>query len=55
MMPYIFQAVLAALLVLGVTVAVTKFVLEVAHIPVMADEEWETQQAPRHSGLNEKL
>jgi hypothetical protein len=42
MMPYIFQAVLAALLV----------------FPVMADEEWETQQTQqtlRHSGLNGKL
>jgi hypothetical protein len=44
MNPYIFQVALAALLVLGATVGVTKFVMEITGNPVLSDEEWAARE-----------
>lgn len=47
MNPYLFQAALAFLLVVGTTVAVTKAVLELCNMPVMTDTEWAIKRATR--------
>jgi hypothetical protein len=47
MFSYLFQATLAALLVFGATVGVTKFVLEATHRPVLSDQERDIELAKR--------
>lgn len=44
-MSILLQLLLAAGAVWFTTVAITKFVLEVSHLPEMSDEEWEIEQA----------
>jgi hypothetical protein len=47
MNPYLFQVVVAFLLVIGSTYAVTKIILELTNMPTLSDEEWELSKGTR--------
>lgn len=46
------QLLVGLVLVVGATVAVTKFILEVNHMPVVSDDEWDIEMAKRSPFLD---
>ena len=41
------EGIAGLLVIIAVTVFITKFVLEAMHLPVMSDQEWDIEQAKR--------